>query len=133
MSGVVGPPSFFEVKLVQLEVIIIPEYQDEVKNASQNALAIGGAQNNLVTPTTYQNVIDNGDSQSYSFLTDTSGKGRYHAIKPRAVQYASISTPNPGNSLGCPGCIQLYSSGLPNSTHMFNIQVTGFYCFRSRT
>jgi len=126
-----------EVKVIRFEVQCCRVYTDDLKGDQTGPLAICSISSPIaVTPTTYQQVGDNGDSQLWNVSQDYSGTNRYHAVKFRSLAWATITNPNPGSSsgiaAGCPGSIVFYGAALPASTNLFYVKVRGLYRFRTR-
>jgi len=110
---------------------------DDTKGDVPEPLAIASSTSpTLVVPSTFQQVIDNGDAQLWPVIQDYSGRGRYHACRLTGLTWALTSTPNPGSSsgigAGCPGSIIMYGSGYPNSVQVCSIKYTGTYLLRTR-
>jgi len=128
-------PLFAQVKCVQLEIIIYPTTTDEVKGDILPPLALGGSLAVGSTPASYAVVIDNTDSQEYPILLDTTGRGRYHAIRhSRNLQFAAVSSPTPSTSIyaGCPGGIAIYGGAFPANTQIASVTIRGTYLLRCR-
>jgi len=130
---------FSEVKLIQFECRFTPIYIDDTKGDLAFPLAIGGDLDpEIKIPGSFANVMDDADSQSWTPTRDYSGRSKYHAIRPGpwGLPWASSQAPNPGFSngiaAGCPGGIQLYLSGGPVSTAVFDVTITGYYKLRSK-
>lgn len=125
-----------QVRCRQLSLHIYPASTDEVKGDVLPSLAISGNLQVAATPTTYQLTMDNTDSQLYPFLTDQSGKGRYHAFNHdlRRLIYSSVGTPASTTTYsGCPGAISIFAAGLPINTVFLSISVVGTYEMMSRS
>jgi hypothetical protein len=127
---------FSQVKCVQLDVVIVPATVDEVKGDVDAVLAIAGQLSNTTTPSSYADLNNNSDSQTYPVLLDTRGLGRYHSIRhTQDLLWASSVSPVPTPSLyaGCPGGIGLYGSGFPLSSSIGSLRITGTYRLRMWT
>jgi len=124
------------VKIIQLEARLSRIYMDETKGDVINPVTFAGVTGVVGNPGGYTAVIDNGDSQQWSWITDFTGAGRYHAVRFSGLAWASILTPNPGGSngmgVGCPGGIIFYANGQPASTQIATVQIIGTYLMRSR-
>jgi hypothetical protein len=129
---------FQQVRIKQLEVTLQPQQLDETKGDIVSSMVIGGNLQTALTPSSYNFVADNSDSQEWSPLNDTGGRGRYHAIKwPNNIPYANVTSPAPssgGNFAGgCCGSIQFFASALPVSSAICTIKIVGTYQFKCRT
>jgi len=125
------------VRVRQFEIQICRTYLDETKGDDYQPLVYASNRSGvLANPGSYQVVIDNGDSQMYSILTDVSGKNHYASAKCRQVAWASVTTPNPGSSngiiVGCPGGFVFYGSGFPASSQIGFVKIVGTYQLKSR-
>ena len=126
---------FKQVKCVQFDLRIEPTASNETKGDFVPNLAISGSLTTSSTPSTYQSVVDNQDSQIYPILKDQSGKGRYHAIRhTRQLEWASTASPAPSTSIyaGCPGGIGIYGDTFPVSSTIASLLITGTYLLRVR-
>jgi len=127
---------FGNVKCVQLEVKILPQSIDEVKGDTPGVLNMASNLQTTTTPTTAQSVADNSDSQIWNMLSDSTGTGRYHALRhKRSLIFASTSSPVPSSNTygGCPGGIAFYANGLPINTGVIYVHVVGTYVLMNRT
>jgi len=125
------------VKVLQFEAEFVRVQTDDTKGDIPEPLAIASSTSPiLVIPSTFQQVIDNGDAQLWPVIQDYSGRGRYHATRIRGQTWATVSTPNPGSSTGisagCPGSIIMYGTGYPASVQVCSIKYTGTYLLRTR-
>lgn len=125
------------VKILQFEAEFVRVQTDDTKGDVPEPLAIASSTSpTLVIPSSFQQVIDNGDSQLWPVIQDYSGRGRYHSTRLTQLAWALTSTPNPGVSsgiaAGCPGSIIMYGSGYPNSVQVCSIKYTGTYMLRTR-
>jgi hypothetical protein len=126
---------FSQIRCVQLEVTFVPLSLDEVKGDTTYSISISSNLQVATTPGSYGVVDDNCDSQLYPFATDTSGRGRYHALRhsPK-LGFSSIGTPASSTIYsGCPGAIQIFASPLANSTIYLSCQIVGTYDLMSRS
>jgi len=98
-----------------------------------NGLAISGVLSSVASaPTTWNQVVDNADSVVYPFINDHSGRVFRHSLKGTDLNWAVVTTPNPGSYAGCPGSIQYYGNGLPTAEPLLLYTMIGVYSFRSR-
>jgi len=127
---------FTQVKCVQFNVTIYPGTTDEVKGDLAAVLAFASNISATATPSSYSSVADNGDSQTYPLLLDTSARGRYIALRHRRnLGFTNTAQPVPTSNLyaGCPGGIGFYGSGFPVSTGVGSLHYSGTYIFSMRT
>jgi len=129
--------TYQNVKVLQFEVEMVRVQTDDTKGDIPEPLIIASSTSpSLVVPSTFQQVVDNGDSQIWPVIQDYSGKGRYHAVRMSQLTWALTSTPNPGSSTGigagCPGSIILFGTGYPASVQIISIKITGTYLLRTR-
>jgi len=126
---------FAQVKCVQFEVRIFPTGTDEVKGDVQPMLAVGSSLGDASAPSSYQAVLDNGDSQIYPIYLDTTARGRYHSLRHKGnLQWATTGNPNPSTSIyaGCPGSLGFFGNGFPASTNVATLHICGTYKLRMR-
>jgi len=128
---------FNTVRVKQFEIQICRTYLDETKGDDYQPLVYASVRTGVLSnPGSYQAVIDNGDSQMYNILADSSGKNHYAAVKMRQVAWATVTTPNPGSSTGiiagCPGGFVFYGTGYPASTQLGFMKIVGTYQFKTR-
>ncbi len=126
---------FSHVKCVQLE-LILKSATTETKGDVTNTLALSGNLQLSASPTTYQGVMDNVDSQIYAVMFDTANRGCYHAIRHRkTLEWASTNTPTPSSDIytGCPGSIQIFGTGFQASTALCNVQINATYVLSIRS
>lgn len=128
---------FNEIKLVQFDAKFISNYTFDGKVESVSPLAMSTVTAAIyAAPGNYGTVLDNGDSQAWSYFLDTSGKSRYHSAKFNVPTYASVDDPSGGSgttiAAGCPGAIQLYAESGPVSTNIALVMYTGTYMMRTR-
>jgi len=128
---------FNTVRIRQFEMQLCRTYLDDTKGDDYQPLVYSSVRTGiLANPGSYQAVIDNGDSQMYSILTDVSGRNHYAAVKIRQVAWATVTTPNPGSSngiiAGCPGGFVFYGTGYPNSSQIGFVKIVGTYQFKTR-
>jgi hypothetical protein len=91
------------------------------------------------SPTSQGVVLDNAGSFTWNYLRDTvSSQGKRIALQmSTAPTWADVTTPNPGNNVGCPGAIIYYGDDYPTagsttSTPFADVMVTVYLQFRSR-
>jgi hypothetical protein len=125
------------VRVLQFEAEFVRVNTDDTKGDIPEPLAIASSTSpTLVVPSTFQQVIDNGDAQLWPVIQDYSGRGRYHATRMSGITWALTSTPNPGTSsgisAGCPGSIIFFGTGYPASVQVCSIKFTGTYLLRTR-
>jgi hypothetical protein len=106
-------------------------------NFTTGALAIASTLDAVGTPSSRGAVLDNADSILWNWVSDTSPSGFRHSLRMSTQPtWASSSSPNPGDNVGCPGGIIYYGLDIPSSVGgavaMFDVYVEGFYAFRSR-
>jgi len=128
---------FQNVKVLQFEAEFVRVQTDDAKGDTPEPFVIASSsQPQLVIPSTFQQVADNGDAQIWPVIQDYSGRARYHAARIRGQTWASVGTPNPGSSTGisagCPGSIVIFGTGYPFSVQVCSIKYTGTYLFRTR-
>jgi hypothetical protein len=128
---------YAEVKIRQFQVLITPALNGDAKGYNTSPLAIGTNLSAIyVAPTTYNGVLDNGDSQLYPILFDNSGKSRYHAVRFNPGTWALTGSPNPGSSTGisagCPGYFTLLMLAGPAGVEVGYIKIVAEYIVRSR-
>jgi hypothetical protein len=126
---------YANVKCVQFEATFYAATSDEVKGDTSIGMAISSNLQTATAPGSYSVIADNGDSQLWPSLLDTTASGRYHAFKHgRGLLWAASGTPVPDSNAyaGCPGGIGVYGSGYANSTLIATVTVVGTYLFKSR-
>lgn len=127
---------FSAIKCVQLECQFEPSSSDEVKGDSSIGFAIAGnltAISNFAT--SYLATVDNADSQRWNPVLDTSGRGRYHAIRHRpSLNWGGTATPASSAAVyaGAVGGIGMYGS-TAISLQVFTILVVGTYVLSNRS
>jgi hypothetical protein len=123
---------FQQVRLVEFCAQFCCPRNDTSSTQNFQPLAIGSSLATAASPGSYAAVADLADCKYYSFWKDTSPLGYTHHLKPGHLQWAIVSTPNPGNYAGCPGGIQLYAAGGASPSTALQALVWGVYEFRSR-
>jgi hypothetical protein len=126
---------FGNIKCVQLEVKMLPQSIDEVKGDTPGVLCIASNLNTNTLPTSAQSLADNTDSQFWNFINDSTGIGRYHAMRhKKSLEWATTGVPVPSSNsyIGCPGAIGFYANGLPVSTGIISVHVVGTYLLMNR-
>lgn len=94
---------------------------------------VAGCLTTLGNPTSSNAVVENADSVMYAWNNFTMAPFNHSLkINPKPV-WADVTTPDPGDNIGCPGCIIGYFEGLPISSDAFRVLIEGVYEFRSRT
>jgi hypothetical protein len=94
---------------------------------------VAGSLTTLGSPTSTTSIVENADSKLYTWAS-WRVKPMVHTIRYTTKPvWAETSAPDPGDNIGCPGCIMGYFEGLPLSTDTFRILVEGIYEFRTRT
>lgn len=126
---------FGAIKCIQLEITVMNTTLDETKGDVVGLLHFGGNLQTATAPSSVSVLEDNIDYQNWNILMDTSGTGRYHALRHKQLAWAASSSPIPTGTIGagCPGGIGLYASALPLSTTVGNVRVRGIYKLKSRT
>ncbi len=125
-----------QVKAVQMDIRMVPTTQNETKGDTNEGLAIASNLQVASAPTGYTDVADNRDCQLWSFITDNSGRERFHSAKHRPdLQWASTTNPVPTSTqyVGCPGSILFYGSSLPVSLKIMLVMCRVTYLFTDRT
>jgi len=122
---------FNQVRVRSFEVTFAPAYRSAGTNSYP--LIIAGCLTTLGVPTSFTSVVENADSYLYPWQSWT-GPPYKHKIKyaPKPV-WADVTTPDPGDNVGCPGCIIGYTDTLPASVDYLSVMIVGIYEFRSRT
>ena len=103
-------------------------------------LCIASDMSSLVgTPTSQGVVLDNAGAFTWNYLRDNfSSRGKRIALQMSTQPtWADVTTPNPGNNVGCPGSIIYYGDDFPTagsttSTPFADVMVTVYLQFRSR-
>jgi len=130
-------PLFSSVKCIQLECFFQPSTVDEVKGDSTLGVAIAGNLTSIANfAISYLATMDNGDSQDWNPMLDTSGRGRYHAIRHRkSLLWGGTATPASSAAIyaGAPGGIGVYGSFPAINSQVFTIRVVGTYLLSSRS
>lgn len=122
---------FNQVRVKTFRITIAPVSNNTALSLNYPGM-IAGCLTTLGVPTSMTSVSENADSKLYAWEVEV--HPMIHSIKysPRPV-WADITTPDPGDNIGCPGCIIGYFEGLSVSTDSFRMLVEGIYEFRSRT
>jgi len=127
---------YSQVRMISFSVIFTPVAPEDTKvitSSGGNAAYVSGVLSSLATaPTTRSQVFDNADCKIFCPLSMTTGRPYVHTIRPRSVNWAVVTSPNPGSFAGCPGGIQYYGDGYPITTPIFAVSMMGIYEFRSR-
>jgi len=98
-----------------------------------NQLWISSALSSIsANPTSTTQVLDNADAKLYRFASCTNGSPFIHTLKGTDLNWAVVTTPNPGSYAGCPGAIQFYGDGYSTSSTVGKLGIVGVYSFRSR-
>jgi len=121
---------FSEVKMREFRLTFV--FDTYAALVSYPAICISGVKSYINSaPTSIVQVWDNADAVIWN-SRDTSKNGITHGIKGTDLNYAVVTTPNPGSYAGCPGAIQWYGSGAGTSQSIGLIMIEGIYEFRSR-
>lgn len=127
---------YSQVRMIEFSVYFTPVSPEDTKvitSSGGNASYVSGVLSSVsAAPTTRSQVWDNADAKIFCPLSMTTGKAFKHTIRPRSLNWAVVTTPNPGSYAGCPGAIQYYGDGFPGSTPIFAVSMEGIYEFRSR-
>jgi len=95
-------------------------------------IAVSGVLSSLAgNPSTFDNSWDNADSKLWA-PKEVSLHGFVHSISGSDLNWAIVTTPNPGSYAGVPGAIQWYGSGFGATVTVGQVSMEGIYCFRSR-
>jgi len=98
-----------------------------------NQLWISSALSSIsANPTSTTQVLDNADAKLYRFASCTESNPFIHTLKGTDLNWAIVTTPNPGSYAGCPGAIQFYGDGYSASSTVGKLGIVGVYSFRSR-
>lgn len=126
---------FSLVRCIQLECTFLPLSLDEVKGDVNGSLSISSNLQVASAPGSYGLTDDNTDSQLYPFTGDTSGRGRYHAVRHRpTLTFMVVGTPSSSTIYsGCPGSIGIFCNPVAASTIYMSVQIVGTYEFMSRS
>jgi len=126
---------FSAIKCVQLECHFSPSSSDEVKGDSSIGIAIASNRTSISNfAVSYIAVSDNTDRQLWNPTLDTSGRGRYHALKHnKSLLWGGVATPASSAAIyaGCVGGIGMYGSTAV-SLQLFTIVVVGTYLMSQR-
>lgn len=122
---------FNQVRVKSFKITIAPIENNSALSLNYPGL-IAGCLTTLGVPTSLNSLSENADSRLYAWNIKTNPM--VHSIKynPKPV-WADTTTPDPGDNIGCPGCVLGYFEGLPVSSDAFRALVEGVYEFRSRT
>jgi hypothetical protein len=126
-SAIVSLFSEVKLKLFQL-------WFTAVQGLTQgNQLWISSALSSLsANPTSTTQVLDNADAKLYRFASCTESNPFIHTLKGTDLNWAIVTTPNPGSYAGCPGGIQFYGDGYSAGATVGKLGIIGVYSFRSR-
>jgi hypothetical protein len=127
---------YSEVRLVEFTVnfMPVPPQDNKVSGDIANYLTTSTVLNSLSSaPTSSSQVYDNADGKIHCFLTTRSPKPIKVTLRPKGpLNWAVVTSPNPGSYAGCPGAIQWYTDSQVVSVVYFLIKMEGIYEFRSR-
>lgn len=127
---------YSQVRLVEMTVWLIPVPPEDTKLAGDisNYLIVSSVLSSVAAaPTTSASVFDNADAKIFTPFTRSSSRPIMFKLRPRGpLNWAVVTTPNPGSYAGCPGAIQWYADQLPVSIVCFMLKTEGIYEFRSR-
>jgi hypothetical protein len=128
---------YSEVRMIEFSIYFTPVSPEDTKNITTsggNAVTVSGVLSSVAAaPTSRAQVWDNADAKIFCCLSMTTGKPYKHTIRPgRKLNWAVVTTPNPGSYAGCPGAIQYYGDGMVASAPLFAVSMEGIYEFRSR-
>jgi hypothetical protein len=128
---------FSEVRLKSFTVNFVPVPPEDSKIAGTTAgnyLFTSTVLSSISSaPTTSAQVFDNADGKMWTLFSRTASRGLRITLRPRRpLNWAVVTTPNPGSYAGCPGAIQWFADQLPVSTTCMCIKMEGIYEFRSR-
>jgi len=128
---------FSEVKLLEFSVsfmFVPPTLDSKITGDISNYFMVSGVLSSVAAaPTTSAQVHDNADARILQPFTHTTGRAFKHTIRPASpLNWAIVTTANPGGYAGCPGAIQWYSDQLVVSQVQMQIKMEGVYLFRSR-
>jgi len=127
---------FSQIKCLQLECTFYPSSQDEVKGDTSIGMAIATNITSISNfATSYVATMDNAMSQSWPFIMDQSGIGRYHALKhKKSLAWGGTATPASSAAIyaGCVGGIGIYCS-TAISLQCATVMVVGTYLVSQRS
>jgi len=122
---------FSEVKLGRFSIHFSPYVQNT--QLLKGRLLISGVLSSVAAaPATKDNVWDNADAKVYNLGVETSLHGYVHTIRGSDLNWAVVTTPNPGSYAGVPGSIQWFGDGYTISLGFADTDLEGIYKFRSR-
>jgi len=127
---------FSQIKCLQLECTFQSSSQDEVKGDSSIGMAIASNLTSISNfATSYLATMDNAESQSWPFIMDQSGIGRYHSMRhKRSLNWGGTATPASSAAIyaGCVGGIGIYCSTAIN-LQCATVMVVGTYLLSQRS
>lgn len=122
---------FNQVRVKSFKITIAPIRNTVTLGANYPGI-VASCLTTLGVPTSAVSLAENADSVLYAWNVLT--KPLVHSVKFHPLPlWADITTPDPGDNIGTPGCIMGYFDGLTASTDCFRMLVEGIYEFRSRT
>jgi hypothetical protein len=121
---------FDEVRCTAFEVWFAP-YLDSAATLTA-PLYVGSFTRTTATPGSAASVAVAPDAVLATTSNQSKLGYRHAMVVPRDILYAATSSPAPGPYAGCPGSIQVYSSGNVVSTPLFQYMVVGRYALRGR-
>jgi hypothetical protein len=125
---------FSEVRMKSFSIRFSSPYprDPDFNTNTGNFIVLSGVLSSVASaPTTAAQVWDNADARPFN-LQHTQRDVILHTIKGTDLNWAIVTTPNPGSYAGVPGSIQWYGSTYPASTTCGVIFIEGIYQFRSR-
>lgn len=120
-----------QVRLIGSRITIMVGQDGKTLNV--RPVAVGATLSNSSAPGGYVATLDNVRSLYWTPSQDTSAKGRKLEFRQKNLEFADVSTPNPGGFAGCPGGFGMYGDGLGNALHVLNYMIESFVEFRNRT
>lgn len=128
---------YSQVRLVKMTVWFMPippALDSKVAGDISNYLIISSVLSSVASaPTSSAQVHDNADAKIHTLFTTSNPRPIKHVLRPKGkLNWAVVTTPNPGSYAGCPGAIQWYSDTLVVSQVQMAIKTEGIYEFRSR-
>jgi hypothetical protein len=121
---------FDEVKCVGFEVWLSPN--SDTANLINAGLAVGSFTRSVSVPASYTAVLVAPDSVLASPSNTTKLAYRHKMKYPRDILFAPTASPAPGPYAGCPGSIQIYSTGNQANVSALTVFVVGTYRLRGR-
>jgi len=124
---------FGQVRLIGMTVNFLPRTVVG-SGGDTGPLAIASSLGPIGTPTSEGVVLDNADGILYDWIRSTSNRGIRRSMHiSTQPTWADVTTPNPGNNVGCPGGFIYYASDQPAAgVGDFSFQVDVYVQFRSR-